>query len=296
MFFSHKMGLSIWRAVPPPGYVALGDVVLKTTSATASPPPTDVCYCVPDWAARESALGGKIYGAKKGGGESKNFNISLWASRSGLGLFFGSPHELRRSPTGAVDQVDGVPETIFALKSRGVHAALTGEWADEIDVLTRPSLSWSIGLLNFLLDNNSTRGRALSATMFCAVVTYIRSAAAAAPLQAVPLLIRMIRMAQETALELPMHLIEGLCKAILLKAVSKSQAGPGDRSDREQRERDKAMPLSDALVGLVDLVVETHTVAMQVGGGGGGGFPPPPPPLLSFTHTHITTASQIVSI
>ena len=258
------MGLSIWRAVPPTGYVALGDVVLKTSSATASPPATDVCYCVPEWATRESALGGKIYGAKKGGGESKNFNISLWASRSGLGLFYGSPHELRRSPTGGADQVDGVPETIFALKNRGIHAALTGEWADEIDVLTRPSLSWSIGLLNFLLDNNSTRGRALSSSMFCAVVTYIRSAAAAAPLQAVPLLIRMIRMAQETSLELPMHLIEGLCKAILLKAVSKSQSSPGDRSDREQRERDKAMPLSDALVGLVDLVVETHTVAMQV--------------------------------
>ena len=80
--------------------------------------------------------------------------------------------------------------------------------------------------------------------MFSLLVSYLRSNASPVPLKSVPLLIKMIRLAEEERVTLPLDLIDGLCSSILTRAVNKSS--------------DKSAKLSDALAGLVDLVVEVQ--------------------------------------
>ena len=122
---------------------------------------------------------------------------------------------------------------------------LTGEWTTEADVLAHPSLSWCCGVLAFLLSSPTTRRCALSPATFNTLANYMLSSASPAPLRVAPLVIQMIRCAQQEGVELPLAHVAGMCKAILQKALQKAQA-------------DKYAQLSDALVALVDLVVEVQ--------------------------------------
>jgi hypothetical protein len=45
-FNAHKLAYSFWRPIPPPGYVALGDVI--STSPTSETPSTDLIRCIPE--------------------------------------------------------------------------------------------------------------------------------------------------------------------------------------------------------------------------------------------------------
>jgi hypothetical protein len=252
--FSHKvLDLVIWRPVPPKGYVALGDVATRMLSS----PPNDSCYCVPLWTTVECDIGKKVFSSKKGAGDCKGFMVSLWSSRSLLGTFFGSPHEVSRIDPGSAkpNVSEGVPEQIYGLKYDTLNV-LSGEWVNEEDVCANKSLTWATSLLNYLLDNQSTRCRALTASVFTSVLNYIRSAGASGPLQAIPLLIRLVRLAHLEGIELPIAGLESLCKCIIQRAVTMVKSPV-----------DKVTALSDALVCLVDLVVEVQAVMIAAGPG-----------------------------
>ena len=160
---SSKLSLSVLRPVPPEGYACLGDVVLDSSSGSAASVPAHACGCLPLWALRDSRLGAKMFHSKKGGGDTKHYAASLWAVANDLGTFFGSPSDSQRLPSGA-SSPDGIDVT-------GVGRPLTlkiefqnitsGEWTSERDVSNAPSLSWSKFLLEFLLDDPSSRKKVL---------------------------------------------------------------------------------------------------------------------------------------
>lgn len=240
------LDLMIWRPVAPKGFVALGDVATKFLSTPQ--PLHECCYCVPTWATTECDIGRNAFSSKKGSPDSKTYTFSLWNSRNLLGTFFGSPYEVVRMTSGVskTNLCDGVPKKIFGLKYDTLNA-LSGEWVHEEDVRSSKSLLWATSVLNYLLDNQSTRKRTLTAPLFSSVVDYIRSAGASGPLQAVPLLIRLVRLAYAENVELCMDSIKGLCNSILLKALNMVKIS-------------SSAPLSGALVSLVDLVVEVQTI------------------------------------
>ena len=240
------LDLMIWRPVAPKGFVALGDIATKFLSTPQ--PLHECCYCVPIWATTDCDIGRNAFSSKKGSPDSKTYTFSLWNSRNLLGTFFGSPYEVARM-TSAVSKTnlcDGVPKKAFGLKYDTLNA-LSGEWVHEEDVRSSKSLLWATSVLNYLLDNQSTRKRTLTAPLFSSVVDYIRSAGASGPLQAVPLLIRLVRLAYAENVELCMDSIKGLCNSILLKALNMVKIS-------------SSAPLSGALVRLVDLVVEVQTI------------------------------------
>lgn len=240
------LDLMIWRPIAPKGFVALGDIATKFLSTPQ--PLNEFCYCVPVWATTDCDIGKNAFSSKKGSSDSKTYTFSLWHSRNLLGTFFGSPYEVVRMTTGVSkpNVCDGVPKKIFGLKYDTLNA-LSGEWVHEEDVRSSKSLLWATSMLHYLLDNQSTRKRALTAPLFSSVVDYIRSAGASGPLQAVPLLIRLIRLAYAENVELCMDSIKGLCNSILLKALNMVKISA-------------SAPLSGALVSLVDLVVEVQTI------------------------------------
>jgi hypothetical protein len=45
-FNAHRISYSFWRPIPPPGYVALGDVI--STSSSEDSPSTDIIRCIPE--------------------------------------------------------------------------------------------------------------------------------------------------------------------------------------------------------------------------------------------------------
>jgi hypothetical protein len=240
------LDLMIWRPIAPKGFVALGDIATKFLSTPQ--PLNEFCYCVPVWATTDCDIGKNAFSSKKGSSDSKTYTFSLWHSRNRLGTFFGSPYEVVRMTTGVSkpNVCDGVPKNIFGLKYDTLNA-LSGEWVHEEDVRSSKSLLWATSMLHYLLDNQSTRKRALTAPLFSSVVDYIRSAGASGPLQAVPLLIRLVRLAYAENVELCVDSIKGLCNSILLKALNMVKISA-------------SAPLSGALVSLVDLVVEVQTI------------------------------------
>lgn len=240
------LDLMIWRPIAPKGFVALGDIATKFLSTPQ--PLHEFCYCVPVWATTDCDIGKNAFSSKKGSSDSKTYTFSLWHSRNLLGTFFGSPYEVVRMTTGVSrpNVCDGVPKKTFGLKYDTLNA-LSGEWVHEEDVRSSKSLLWATSMLHYLLDNQSTRKRALTAPLFSSAVDYIRSAGASGPLQAVPLLIRLVRLAYAENVELCMDSIKELCNSILLKALGMVKVSA-------------SAPLSEALVSLVDLVVEVQTI------------------------------------
>ncbi len=238
IFNSSKLNITVWRPQPCPGYVALGDVVTTGSSS----PSSDHGYCVPEFAVTKCLVGKRIYCSKKGG-ETKLSSISIWSVGNQLGTFFASSSDQLLAGVG--DDAYGVGNP-YMLKYRHL-GIISGEWSDELEVLSLPSLSWSFSLLNFLIDNSATRSKALTTTVFSNIIQYIRSNASPAPLQGIPILIKFIRAAQNEGIVLPLDMISGLCSAIMQKAVGKVNT-------------DKGVPVSDSLVRLVDLVVEVNSI------------------------------------
>eukprot|EP01041_Mallomonas_annulata_P000974 gene974-1892_t len=254
VFSSTKLGLSLWRPIPPPGFISLGD--LATVPATATAPSTTICMCVPHWAVQCSTVGERVLMNK---GDSKTSSCSIWSIQSMLGTFFGSPSEHRyviscsskkdKDKDSSSNDIQGIGEG-YSLKLPRVQSMITGEWMDESDVLTMPSLSWTCSLLHFLLEDSTTRLKALSQNTFSTLLKYIRSNASPAPLKVIPLLIRMIRLAQSSDITLNLEEVEGLCQSILSTAVGRVHT-------------DKNIQLPDALLGLVDLAVEVQSAVLS---------------------------------
>lgn len=242
VFSSAKLAVTVWRPVPALGYVSMGDVVVPSHNGSA--PALSICACVPQWAVKKCEIGARIMLRK---GDGKSSPVSLWSVQNSLGTFFGShsDHRSADSKSSSTESSTGVGRG-FCLRGYKVRSMLSGEWADEQDVLHMPSLSWVCCLQTFLLENPKTRRLALTKQMFLTIMKYMRSDAAPAPLKVIPLVIRMVRLAAAEGVSLGLDQVEGLCKTILAAAVGRIQA-------------DKTGTLPDALLGLVDVVVEVQS-------------------------------------
>ena len=118
-----------------------------------------------------------------------------------------------------------------------------GEWGDESDVFVSPSLSWACNMLLFLLQSPVSRPYVVSRQVFQTLISYVRSDSAVAPVTVIPILIQLIRVAAMDGYDLELSRLDSLCNAIMKRAVDKVRG-------------DKTSMLSDALVLLVDLVIE----------------------------------------
>lgn len=242
IFTSSNLGISIWRPIPYPGYISLGDIVSTATHT----PELDICACVPDWTVTECDIGNKVLTSKK---EAKKKSIySIWSISSEIGTFFGSSSEYYDIPeitvTGCDEKTLSNIGKAYKLKYN-IHNVLSGEWFNELEVLLHPSVTWCCNLVDFLLKNKYARKKALTPRLFKCLVRYIRSSSSPEPLRMVPLLIQMIRLSQQMSVLLPFDIIDGLCKNIIQKAISVSTSN-------------KNIVLSNCLVSLVDLVVEVQ--------------------------------------
>ena len=199
---------------------------------------------MPRWAVSESSIAGRLYAPSK---NDKN-KLSLWSNRSGLGTFFGSPSESREYSAEERRKVLGTESgekrvlgvgLPYSLHTR-VVSVLSGEWVDECDALTLPSLRWSQDLLSFMLEHPDTVKRVLTPSLFITVAKHVQSRTAPMPLSSLPVIMRMIRQAQIHDIELPVEAVEGLCRAVLQKAVNMNSNGNG---------------LPQSMTSVIDLVV-----------------------------------------
>ena len=170
-----------------------------------------------------------------------------------MGTFFGSPGVDRGSTSSTTDAVAGVGQG-YRLRS-DVRNLISGDWSNEAMISTFPSITWSCELLSFLLDHPASQRQSSTSEMFSVLVDYLRSTAAPDPIQIVPLLIRIIRLATVQIDEsgahasLPLKKIEGVCRAILQRAVTGTHSGASPQ-------------LPADLLLLVDLAVEAQVCCM----------------------------------
>lgn len=268
--FSHyRQGLALWRPLPPPGFVAMGDVASLSSSVGSEPatePPTSSCVCVPLWAVTRCCMAGRIAHLKKhnasGPISQLSHACSLWAVENSLDTFYGSPCSeaqlvaLTKLPEDA--DVNGVSNCGYRLThARSTACMVTGRWATERDVCRLPSLSWCCAVIEFVLDCPLLRPKVLQPTLFVTLLDYLCCAPAVTPLYVIPLLIKMIRLSYENSssggrvMAAGAGMLEGISKAVMATATSKTYA-------------DRGALLPYRLVSLVDLVVEvqlTHVAA-----------------------------------
>ena len=237
VFICQKAGIAVWRPVPPPGYVALGDIATPCTTSSLSAPSVNLLHCIPTWAVNNCEIKGKVSVMKKLGDSKLSITASFWSLDSGLGHFLVSPYEQR---CGSGQSVDGVGEG-WALKL-DILSLIEGEWFTENDVICKPSLVWSCHLTQFLLDYPVARVKVLRDDIFQSMIQYMKSSVTPAPLNLIPTLIHMIRASLTERIDLNLSDLSGLCKAILTHSSSLAQ--------------EKKPLFSKALMRLVDFVVE----------------------------------------
>ena len=91
-----------------------------------------------------------------------------------------------------------------------------------------------------MMEHPNTARMALTPALFTTVAKHVQSRTAPMPLSSLPVLIRMIRQAQIYNIELPVEVVDGLCRAILQKAVNMNSNGNG---------------LPQSMTSVIDLVV-----------------------------------------
>jgi hypothetical protein len=280
--FSTDSKLFIWRPIPPPGYVALGD--WATTSSTA--PSLDSCMCVPAWAVVDCGLDKRVYVTRKAvstGGKDKNCVAGIWGTLAGLGTFIANPSDGLHSIAGnKVETEVEINRRAYTLKdNHGIISIIAGEWVGEDVVCNHGSLSWCNSLFRNVLDNSLTRSHVVTTSMFGALVNYLKSSLAPNPFKAVSMLVQFIRSAYNpnyAVVHLPISQLDGICKAVLAKAIGK---------------KDKGGLLSDQLFALVDLVVEVIIVQLPDGSDGAGeGVPSTTSKSITDVAAGVTSASD----
>ena len=239
VFSCTKSNIAIWRPIPPPGYVALGDFATTCSSSSPSMPSVDLLCCIPLWAVSKCNIRKKMVIVKKVGDSKSLMSVSFWSIDTNLGHFFASPYEQQKG-TGL--KVDGVGEG-YSLKL-DTSSLLEGEWFNESEVVSKPSLLWSCNMIQFLLGNPASRLSVLNDDLFFSLVKYLKSTAAPAPLNILSTLIRMIRTSFVERIDLNLGELSGLCKAILAHAATLSL--------------DKKAVYSKAFMRLIDFVVEVQ--------------------------------------
>jgi hypothetical protein len=243
VFFSSKCGLAIWRANPPEGYVAIGDVA----SQSQSPPSTTGFICLPKWAVKKCDVSQLMTVIRKVGEGKLLTNASIWKSDTEYGYFFGSPYEKRESkaPKYGDFKCDGLGEGYTLTVD--IDSLVLAEWKRESDILTVPSLTWSVQLLHSLINSDKWKSLVVNDRVFKALINYLKSPISASPLEVIPTLILMVRQANKNHISLSFHEMKSLCNMILKAAVDMIKV-------------QKKSEISKALMKLVDLVVEIQIV------------------------------------
>jgi hypothetical protein len=243
VFFSSKCGLAIWRANPPEGYVAIGDVA----SQSQSPPSTTGFICLPKWAVKKCDVSQLMTVIRKVGEGKLLTNASIWKSDTEYGYFFGSPYEKRESkaPKYGDFKCDGLGEGYTLTVD--IDSLVLAEWKRESDILSVPSLTWSVQLLHSLINSDKWKSLVVNDRVFKALINYLKSPISASPLEVIPTLILMVRQANKNHISLSFHEMKSLCNMILKAAVDMIKV-------------QKKSEISKALMKLVDLVVEIQIV------------------------------------
>lgn len=252
---SQDIGFTVWRPIPPKGYVALGDVVMNKSS-TSNEPPSGACVCVPLYAVEKCQLGKKLYTSRRGyATTSKNYDFSLWSTNNDLGLFFGSPCDQsalygeKSRPEGV--KVDGTGLG-YRLKRFAVGNSITGEWHSEVNIdCMCPSLSWSVLLLQFLLNDNESIPVIVN-EIFPLILDYFRSDLSPEPSVFVPSVIKIIRYAFKNFLGFQMDKLLGLCRQVLQHALSAISTKKGYNK------------LPERLLLLLDIVIEFENSSLEL--------------------------------
>jgi hypothetical protein len=166
VFTNTKHNYSIWRPIPSRNHVCMGDII---SIGRDTKPTLTSCAAIPLWAVSECPLGDWVLCSKKS--SSVGMSANVWSVQSQLGFFLGG---VRADDDGKMVKALRRVAQRFAALSKSTSAplvsslggyrlktevlqVLTGEWRSEIDVIRhRPSLSWTMMLLDLLLDSAET--------------------------------------------------------------------------------------------------------------------------------------------
>lgn len=254
VFFSSKASIAVWRPKPPgrDEYVCLGDVVNSSSSAS-NPPSTTAILCVPKWATKVCDAVHRVTTFKKLGDGKLSTNPTIWRMDNHFGFFFGSPYEKRKSdsPRSADFKVDGVGEGYTLLLD--ISASVLAQWTTETAIASQPSLTWAYSVFHGLLQSTKWHRLVLTDSVFKSIVRYMKTCTAAFPIKLVPILIQMVRRAQQEGISLPLDEVKSLCAVVLNEAITMIQTH-------------KKAEVPKSLMSLVDLVVEIQSIHVAESG------------------------------
>jgi hypothetical protein len=244
VWFSSKYNLAVWRLNPPDGFVAVGDVVSQSQSS----PSSQGFLCLPKWAVKKCDVSESVVIVRKVGEGKTSTNASIWKADHGLGYFYGSPYEKRSSdaPKSSDFKFNGIPTDAYVITAN-IESLVLAEWKKESDIITIPSLTWSLQVLQCLISSEKWKHTVINDNVFKSLIHYLRASTAASPLEVIPTLILMVRQANKENISLSFNEMKSLSTAILKTAVDIIQ-------------KQKKTEISKALMRLVDLVVEIQIV------------------------------------
>jgi hypothetical protein len=207
VFACSKSRISIWRPVPPDGYVALGDVYWDSTDE-GNPPWTSLCSCLPLSAVKKTSLGERIV-MHKITTDNKSVRVGIWSLGTYHGLFRGSM-------TVDASSIDSTSLYTFGVD---IGNELTGEWSSEKEIISKPSLSWSCEVLDFLFKDNIISGGGFddifsNPSVFSKIIDYVSCGSCPSPLKLIPILIKYVQISAECGKVIDINKLKPLSEAI----------------------------------------------------------------------------------
>ena len=185
--------------------------------------------CLPLWSVEECRVDKRVHVQKSSTTSKPLMSATFWLSDNGLNHFFACWSETATSGSGSEAIAPGGDKKVkvevgYSLRSEDLGPLLHGEWGCEKHCNRLPSLRWAKCSLNHLLDHESSRSRVLTDSMFLTLTNYLRSSTSAGPLNAVPLMIKMLRLTRkDDEVTLDLGKIRSFCKVILIQAMTMSQ-------------------------------------------------------------------------
>ena len=194
VFQSSKLNLYIWRPIPPPGFVCMGDVASGSNVI-----PLFSVVCIPESWVKECPIGSRLFSSLKGGDDFKTHSFSIWEVSNNTGAFFGAPSINKMLP-----ESSELPEKVeYTGVAKGyqfitkITNYLYGEWDMSRPILSQSSLSWTKTILEALLDNKYSRKFLFTEDLYLKLVRFLFSSSSPNVFLIVPILITMIRVSEE---------------------------------------------------------------------------------------------------
>jgi len=171
---------ALWRPLPPPGFVAMGDVFWGGGGGGSVEPPLSLVRCVREDAVEDALLFARIKVWKEGGrttssSSSSSSSMTLWGVGNQCHTFLLSPGY--NTPSSLPSSSSSSPLKGYALLGSLPGTSLPQAWTSEIEAHRQPSMEWALWVLDCFLETCAswelTAGGILSGRTYEALLTCI---------------------------------------------------------------------------------------------------------------------------